>query len=198
MPPCPVLSHPTPSHPNHSGADNFLLVPHTGPRPRSVPRGSWGSAGQDFCGNPQGLAGTPTATGPGNSCRWVLQWSRGWLCVLGVTQGLALPFGVTQGLSLRFEGTQGLALPFGVTQGAGPVFWGHTGPAFAFRGDARGCPRHLGTHKGCPCARAAFAGCRDSLCIWGHKGWLRLRRGRWGWLWGHKSCIFTWQTRRWL
>lgn len=172
------------------------------PVPGSVPRGSRGSAGQDFCGNPRGLASTPAATGPGNSCRGVLRQS--W------------------GLALHFEGARGLALPFGVTQGAGPAFWGHAGPVFAFGGCSGAGPAFWAHTRGWACVLGSRKRLSPSFgdtqglslhsgvtqrCLCGVQGLfsrlgtqgvaLPLERTL-GWLWGQKGCIRTRQTRRWL
>lgn len=100
--PCPLLplcpgsdtpSHANPCHPTpsraHSSPAKIISCRFSTqvPIPPPPPTALGAQAGQDFCGNPQGLTITPAAKGPGNSCHGFLLQSQGWLCLLGRHRG---------------------------------------------------------------------------------------------------------------
>lgn len=113
--PCrPTQSHPVPCRITPS-KNSSLPVSPTGAHPSAAPRALGAQPGPDRCGNPQGLACTPAAQGPGNSCRRFLLRSRSWLRLSGGPGGWLCIWG---GLSAAFEGV----FAFGEDPGAGFAF----------------------------------------------------------------------------
>lgn len=134
-----VPSRAVPRHPTlscaHSSPAKIISCqfPTQVPLPPPLPAPLGAQAGQDFCGNPQGLTITPAAKGPGNSCHGFLLRSRDRLCFLGEHKGLALHLGGTQcclwgraGVVFAFGDTRD-GIAFGEDAGDGFTLGGHRG-----------------------------------------------------------------------
>lgn len=162
IPCCSVPSHAVPRHPTlscaHSSPAKIISCqfPTQVPIPPPPPAPLGAQAGQDFCGNPQGLTITPAAQGPGNSCHGFLLRSRDWLCFLGEHRGWLCIWG-------------GLGAVFGEDRGC-LCFWGHKGWYCLWRG-CWGWLRTWGTQGlALPLRGDSFGDARAGFAFWQTRG----------------------------